>query len=61
MDRTGDWQVSDPLAVAAAEPVVPSAPEFLHYLAESRLFRLPASWTPFSMPTPAWTRGTRRG
>src|SRR5271169_5940019 len=38
MDRTGDWKVSDPLAVAAAEPVVPSALEFLHYLAESRLF-----------------------
>ncbi len=38
MERTGDWQVADPLAVAPAERPMPSALEFLHYLSESRLF-----------------------
>jgi response regulator RpfG family c-di-GMP phosphodiesterase len=39
LERTGDWHVIDPLAVApAAERPMPSAQEFLHYLAESRLF-----------------------
>jgi response regulator RpfG family c-di-GMP phosphodiesterase/serine/threonine protein kinase len=38
LERTGDWHVIDPLAVAPAERATPSAQEFLHYLAESRLF-----------------------
>ncbi|HEX5269504.1 MAG TPA: protein kinase [Gemmataceae bacterium] len=38
MERTGDWQASDPLAVAPAERPLPTAHEFLHYLSESRLF-----------------------
>lgn len=39
MDRTGDWPVIDPLAtVTAADPIMPSAHEFLHYLSESRIF-----------------------
>jgi response regulator RpfG family c-di-GMP phosphodiesterase len=38
LDRTGDWQVIDPLAVGPAARVMPSAQEFLHYLCESRLF-----------------------
>ena len=38
MDRTGDWQVLDPLATIAP-PVreEPSAHEFIHYLSESKL------------------------
>jgi response regulator RpfG family c-di-GMP phosphodiesterase len=38
LERTGDWHVIDPLAVAPAERATPSAQEFLHYLAESHLF-----------------------
>jgi response regulator RpfG family c-di-GMP phosphodiesterase/serine/threonine protein kinase len=38
MDRTGDWQVIDPLSAPAATRAAPSAHEFLHYLTESRLF-----------------------
>jgi response regulator RpfG family c-di-GMP phosphodiesterase/serine/threonine protein kinase len=38
LQRTGDWQVIDPLAVVPAERATPSAAEFLHYLSDSRLF-----------------------
>jgi response regulator RpfG family c-di-GMP phosphodiesterase/serine/threonine protein kinase len=38
LERTGDWQLSDPLAIAPAERAMPSVHEFLHYLSESRLF-----------------------
>jgi len=38
LERTGDWLVSDPLAVVSAERDIPSVAEFLHYLCESRLF-----------------------
>jgi response regulator RpfG family c-di-GMP phosphodiesterase/serine/threonine protein kinase len=37
LERTGDWQVVDPLAPPTAERPMPSAQEFLHYLSESRL------------------------
>jgi response regulator RpfG family c-di-GMP phosphodiesterase len=38
LDRTGDWQIVDPLALAPAERPMLSALEFLHYLADSRLY-----------------------
>jgi response regulator RpfG family c-di-GMP phosphodiesterase/serine/threonine protein kinase len=41
MDRTGDWQVIDPLEATAADRPPPDAREFLHYLAESRLMSPP--------------------
>ena len=38
MERTGDWQAVDPLnSPPAGNRTIPSAEEFLHYLAESKL------------------------
>lgn len=38
MERTGDWQAVDPLnSPPAGNRTIPSAQEFLHYLAESKL------------------------
>ncbi len=56
MERTGDWQIVDPLAVAVAEQAVPSAPEFLHYLAESRLLP-PAELDAFLRANPGLDEG----
>ena len=56
MDRTGDWQMIDPLGLVRTERPMPSAPEFLHYLSESRLFA-PAELDDFLRTNPGLDGG----